>query len=381
MGKQYRVVNVGSHVNPPAWMWEKYFPKELRERAPKRVVQEFDGNGNYEALILEGIAHRQLDSQLGLKTDGELLAATGVPFSRSFEAGHPGQRDPAARLEAQDMDGIDADVLVHPGYPIMLPKERATRFGMMYAFNDWLAEFCSHAPERLIGIGEIPLWDIELGVKEAKRIAKRGLKGVMMPAIPGYVGAWSSPADAPYTDARYRPLWQALNELGLVLVVHADAAAATPGLQDYTNPGINMIINKTMPAEMIASLIIGHVFRDFPNLKLVCVETGVGWMAHLVSWMDVLVKEHPSMYRGLAELPSLTFHRHVFGSFLWDTVGIVNRNVIGVENMMWCNDYPHSYGPWPHSIKQIDKDLRDLNAHDRSLVLAGNAVRVFNLSS
>jgi predicted TIM-barrel fold metal-dependent hydrolase len=360
-------------------MWEEYFPKELRERAPKRVVREFDGKGEYEALILEGVAYRQLDSQLGIKTDGELVAAAGVPFARSFEDGHPGQREPRARLAAQDMDGIDADVLVHPGYPIMLPKDRTTRFGMMVAFNEWLADFCSVAPQRLIGVGEIPLWDIELGIKEARRLAQRGLRGVLMPAIPGYVGAWSSPADAPYTDARYRPLWEALNELGLVLVVHADAAAATPGLQDYTNPGINMIINKTMPAEMIASMIIGHVFRDFPNLKIVCVESGVGWMAHLVSWMDVLVKQHPSMYRGLAELPSETFHRHVFGSFLWDTIGVFNRTTIGVDNMMWCNDFPHSYGPWPHSIDQINKDMGSLDERDRYKILAGNAVRVFGL--
>jgi predicted TIM-barrel fold metal-dependent hydrolase len=277
------------------------------------------------------------------------------------------------------MDGVDADVLVHPGYPIMLPKDRTTRFGMMFAFNEWLAEFCSIAPGRLIGIGEIPLWDVDLGIKEATRLAHRGLRGVLVPAIPGYVGAWSSPADAPYTDARYRPLWKALNELGLVLVVHADAAAATPGLQDYTNPAINMIINKTMPAEMIASMIIGNVFRDFPNLKVVCVETGVGWMAHLVSWMDVLVKQHPSMYRGLAELPSETFHRHIFGSFLWDTIGVFNRATIGVDNMMWCNDFPHSYGPWPHSIDQIDKDMGSLDELDRHKILAGNAVRVFGL--
>jgi predicted TIM-barrel fold metal-dependent hydrolase len=377
--REYRIVNVGSHVNPPAQMWEEYFPAELRDRAPKRVLREFDGQGQYEAVILEGIAYRQLDSQIGIKTDGELVAASGVPFARSFSGGHAGQREPQARLDAQDQDGIDADVLVHPGYPIMLPKDRSTRWGMMVAFNEWLAEFCEAAPDRLIGIGEIPLWDIELGIKEAKRIAERGLKGVLMPAIPGYVGAWSSPADAPYTDARYRPLWRTLNELGLIIVVHADAAAATPGLQDYTNPGINMIINKTMPAEMIASMIVGNVFHDFPNLKLICVETGVGWMAHLVSWMDVLVKQHPSMYRGLAELPSETFHAHIFGSFLWDTIGVFNRSTIGVDNMMWCNDFPHSYGPWPRSIDQINKDMGSLDEHDRYKILAGNAVRVFNL--
>ena len=140
-----------------------------------------------------------------------------------------------------------------------------------------------------------------------------------------------------------------------------------------------MIINKTMAGEAIASLIIGNVFAEFPNLRLVCVETGVGWMAHLVSWMDVLVRQHPSMYRGLAGLPSQTFHGHVFGSFLWDTVGIENRGTIGVDNMMWCNDYPHNYGPWPHSADQIGKDMGVLTAAERAKILAGNAVKVFRL--
>jgi len=249
----------------------------------------------------------------------------------------------------------------------------------MYAFNSWLAEFCAYDAVRLIGIGEIPVWDMGLAIPEARRAASLGLKGVMMPAVPGYVGAWSSPADHPYTSEFYKPLWDVLEELQLVMVIHADAAAATQGLQDYTHPGLNMIINKTLPSEMIASLIVSHVFRDRPNLKLLCVETGVGWMAHLVSWMDVLVREHPTLYKGLTEAPSATFRKHVFGSFLWDTIGISNRIVIGIENIMWCNDFPHSYGPWPNSRAMIEKDLAGLSEEDRYKILAGNAIKVFNL--
>jgi predicted TIM-barrel fold metal-dependent hydrolase len=374
---RYRVVNVGSHANPPADMWETYFPKSLKHLAPRLVVEEFGEEGRFEALLLEGVAYRQMGAQVGLpREDLQKLA-----YIRSFDEGHPGQRDPRARIAAQDQDGVDADVVIHPGYPILLPKDRDTRWGMMWAFNNWLAEFCGHDPARLIGIGEIPLWDIPLAISEARRVRELGLRGVLMPAIPGYVGAWSSPADQPYTAPVYKPLWEALEDLGLVLVVHADAAAATPGLEDYTNPGINMIINKTLPSEMIASLIVGHVFRDHPGLKLVCVETGVGWMAHLVSWMDVLVREHPTLYVGLTEPPSATFHKHVFGSFLWDTIGVANKDVIGVDNIMWCNDFPHNYGPWPNSRDLHDKELGGLSAADRRKILAGNAVRVFGLET
>jgi len=381
MSRKYRVVNVGSHANPPPDMWVKYFPAELRGKAPARVTAAFP-DGDYEALMLDGVAHRQLGVQVGLGSKqgvADYFDPKKSPFARSFLDGPDGQREPGARIAAQDQDGIDADVIVHPGYPILIPKERETRWGMMYAFNRWLAEFCEHDPERLIGIGEIPLWDIPLAVREARHIAKAGLKGVLMPAVPGYEGAWSSPADAPYTDARYQPLWAALDDLGLAMVVHADAAAATRGLENYDNAPINMIINKTLPGEMIASLIVGHVFRDHRNLKLVCVETGVGWMAHLVSWMDVLVREHSAMYPGLVELPSETFHRHVYGSFLWDTIGVLNRNIVGIDNIMWCNDFPHAYGPWPNSIDLIERELADIEESSRHKILAGNAVRVFGL--
>jgi predicted TIM-barrel fold metal-dependent hydrolase len=375
----YKLINVGSHVNPPPTMWQEYFPEHLRERAPVRDVVDFPGEGAYEVLRLEGRNYRQLNSQIGVATDQKQKEESGVPFARSFMEGDDGQRYPEARLRAMDKDHVDADVLVSGGWPLLDPHDLETRWGLHYAYNSWLGDFCKHDLRRFLGIGEIPLWDMELATKEAHRIARLGLRGVLMPAIPGYVGNWSALADGPYTHRKYDPLWATLNELGLVMVVHADAAAATKGLESYDNPGVNMIINKTLPQEMIASLIVARVFTRYPNLKLVCVETGVGWMAHLVSWMDLLQRKNSFLFKDLVEPPSATFHRHVFGSFLWDTIGVANKDVIGIDNMMWCNDYPHDYGPWPNSRKQIDEDLAELSPEERHKVLAGNAVRVFGL--
>ena len=381
MKRDYQLVNVGSHVNPPPTMWVDYFPKSIRHLAPLHVTQQFDGEGLFEALMLEGVAYRMLESQIGVQTDRAILMERGVPFARSFFEGPEGQRDPAARISDQDLDKVDADVCLHPGFPALMPNDITTRWGLTYAFNSWLGDFCSYDRSRLIGVAELPIWDVELAIKEAHRIAGMGLRGVLMPAVPGYVGSWSVPAIHAYTHPVYIPLWQTLNDLGLVMVVHADAAAATAGLRGYENPAINMIVNKTMAQEMIASLIVGNIFHDYPNLRLVCIETGVGWMAHLVSWMELMMREEGFNFnfRHLKESPGETFHKHVFGSFLWDTMGVMTRDIIGVGNIMWCNDYPHSYGPWPHSRDRLEQDVAGLSAQDRYKILAGNAVRVFDL--
>ena len=108
---KYKVINVGSHANPPGDMYERYFPEELRHLAPKLVKREFDGDGEYEPIDLKRNHIRQLSAQVGLdRTDYQ-----NIPFIRSFEEGVAGQRDPAARLADMDRDGIDADVIVHPG--------------------------------------------------------------------------------------------------------------------------------------------------------------------------------------------------------------------------------------------------------------------------
>jgi hypothetical protein len=88
-------------------------------------------------------------------------------------------------------------------------------------------------------------------------------------------------------------------------------------------------------------------------------------------WPFLLYRSTIKRRRGVESLRSGVLSR--------DTIGVFNRDTIGVDNMMWCNDFPHSYGPWPHSIEQINKDMGSLDERDRYKILAGNAVRLFNL--
>jgi predicted TIM-barrel fold metal-dependent hydrolase len=155
----------------------------------------------------------------------------------------------------------------------------------------------------------------------------------------------------------------------------------TPALQSYDQGPVNVMINKTGASEIIVSLIVSGVFERHANLKLLNVEGGVGWLAHLVPWMDILFEEHRRLYADLPRKPSAYYYEHVYGSFLWDSCGIANRDIIGVENIMWCNDFPHNYGPWPNSRKKIETQLKGLTDEEKRKILSGNARALFGLES
>ena len=119
-----------------------------RQRVVKTTLPGHDGE--FELLEVEGVTSTTMTLQLGedppRRDDVEGLVVERSRIARSLSGGRRGNHDPAARLEDMDADSVDADVIVHPGFPIMKPKDRTTRWGMMRAFNDWLADYCSYAP-------------------------------------------------------------------------------------------------------------------------------------------------------------------------------------------------------------------------------------------
>ena len=129
-----------------------------------------------------------------------------------------------------------------------------------------------------------------------------------------------------------------------------------------------------------SQLIFTGVFERFPDLHIAMIETGVGWIPHFLeqiddrywrnrSWGDLPISEPPSSY----------WYRNMSATFITDRNGITSRHEVGVDNIMWSTDYPHHGNDWPYSRKVIDDTMADIPADERGKILAGNAVRIFNL--
>ena len=362
-----RFISADSHVDPQPSMWGERIEKGFRDRAPRLEERE---EGRF--LVFEGNSQRisGLSSVAGKKSED---------YDHESEGRRRGGWDPDARIHDQDLDNVAAEVL-YGGSAILNTKDRELRGALSRAYNDWLADFCASHPSRLIGIGEIPMWDIDLAIAEARRLREKGLRGVLIPSIPTIEGPWSTPADRNYTDPWYEPLWSALEDLDLSVNMHLGARPLTEGLDYKQNAMIAIVCNKAMMAEPITSFIFSGVLQRHPRLKVVSVESGVGWMAFLVQWMDAVFEKHRHWTKSpLTEPPSFYFHRQVLGTFIEDPVGVNERHVIGLGNIMWSNDYPHADSTWPHSRKSVEEHFAGVPDEERNQICAGNAAALYGI--
>jgi predicted TIM-barrel fold metal-dependent hydrolase len=126
--------------------------------------------------------------------------------------------------------------------------------------------------------------------------------------------------------------------------------------------------------------ILGGVLEQFPDLKLVFVEPGLGWVPWWLETVDDMATRQGYKFPAISELPSTYFHRNVYLTFIDEHYGLDRaRDLLGTTNIMWSTDFPHPVTSWPRSREIVEETLGELSAEDRELVVAGNAVRVWNL--
>ncbi len=303
----------------------------------------------------------------------DAMAATGL-----YEDGQKGIRrvsDPALRLEDMDRDGVQAEVI----FGIL---GAATRLGdheaaneMFRIYNDWLADFCKHAPDRFIGLACLPYGDIDAAVKELHRVARLGLRGVELSC------SWDM---EPMWHPVWEPLWQAVNEVDLPLHFHTFPSVPPDKFDRQTGLArraafFTAVSSFQMHLVTILSAIIGAaVLERYPRLRISFGESGIGWIPYALDRMDY---EWEDRFRdlGLKMKPSDYWRRQCKGTFQYDRIGTKLVDDMGVETLMWGSDYPHPDGVWPESSKYIEEQFGHLPADVTRKITCENAGRFYRL--
>jgi predicted TIM-barrel fold metal-dependent hydrolase len=289
----------------------------------------------------------------------------------------PGGWDPQARLTEMTQDGVSAE-LFYGGFGsrfLGLADAEVQEAGCRI-YNDWLMEFCSVAPDRLIGIPQIALYDIERAVAELERCKKGGMVGSAVWLVP--------PAELPFSSPHYEKFWAASEDLEMPVTVHLGTGfgynvnrAARGGMQRYRE-NVNLKILQFEDA--LFEFIFSGILDRHPRLKLVLAEPEIGWAPFILQMWDYHYDRfHKSDPLPIDNPPSFYFNRQVYVTFINDNAGTRNLTWWGVNNCMWSSDYPHPPSPWPHSRDLIQKQLGNLPVADQRKILSENVINVYGL--
>jgi predicted TIM-barrel fold metal-dependent hydrolase len=368
-----QLISSDSHVSEPPDLWVERLDLKYRDRAPRLVLNPEGQEGAY--FIYEGYPPHNLAIGLGAGRTPEELAAflkTGT-----YADARPGGWDPAQRLPDMELDGVEAEVLYTTlGFRLFWLKDAGLQRACFHVYNDWLAAYCSYAPRRLKGLALISLYDPKAGAQELERCAKLGLKGAMI---------WCSPpADQPYSSEIYDPFWAAAQDLDMPVSLHAiTGMERIPWEYGAEKRAMRSTVTPHEIEKSFSILILSGVLERFPRLKIVSAENNCGWLPYYLQRMDRgFARFGPSgtvtpWPTKLTLKPSEYFRRQMYCTFIDDSFGVASRHWIGVDNITWSSDYPHTASTWPHSRDIIARDFKDVSEVEKRKIVRENAAQLY----
>ena len=371
---EYALFDADSHVSEPLNLWQERLPAKYRDKAP-RMLKEHEGKPGAWWLIEEGREPHNVILGFGANKTLEELQQFLKGFS--YAGAHRGGWDPAQRVKDMDQDGVTGDVLYTTlGFRMFWIRDAGFQRACFQVYNDWLAEFCSYSPKRLRGLGLISLYDPKQGAEDLEDCAKKGLAGGLI---------WASPPDElPFYSKVYDSFWTAAQELRMPLSLHEFAGferiywESTAEKRTVANAVASHEVETTF-----ATFILSGILERFPRLKIISAELNCGWLAYFLHRMDRAFDSRGVRLQGspfptkLTMKPSEYFRRQLFATFIDDPYGLAHRDEIGVDNLLWSSDFPHSATFWPHSREKIAEDFQGIGAEDKRKILSENVAKLY----
>lgn len=369
-----RIISADDHLQEPMDLWQMRLPAKMRDRAP-RLVTLSDGGQGWQV-------GDQPPRPLGLLVMAgrrpEEFRDSGLTWSDV----RPGCYDPHARLQDLDADGVAATVL-YPNVCLdffmgQTPLEPEVAAACYRAYNDHLSEFCAVDADRLYGIALLPVYTVKDAVAELQRVARLpGIRGALLPVTP--------PAGPDWNDPQYQPLWAAASEVGLPLSIHAGKPRGLPPRHQImkmpAGAAIYMHIGPFSTAEAFAHVMWTGVFDRYPDLKMVSVEGGIGWLPFFKERAELVFHRHRHWIgSGLKTGPGHWFGRNFFATFERDVAGLRCRDLISVETLLWASDYPHSETSWPRSRESIEATFHGMPKDEVRMIVHDNAARLYTIA-
>ncbi|MGH9037076.1 MAG: amidohydrolase family protein [Acidimicrobiia bacterium] len=389
------MISPDDHIQEPAHVWQSRLPERLRERGPRieRLRGGVDlGAGNLAFVESEDGPVADIWHYDGKRVPiVRIAAAAGIPRHEvdarpvTFDEIRKGCYDPAARLADMDTAGVEASVCYpnmfvrFAGQQFSLAPDKELALACIRAWNDFvIEEWCAGSGGRLVPMGIVPLWDIELAVAEARRLADLDFRSITFPEAPHLLGL-------PSVHSRYwDPFFDTCAATETVVSLHigtggfpmlaADAPIAIPNVMASFNAGYT-----------ITDLLFSGVFERFPTLRTCLAESQLGWIPYVLSRADFVWEEMCGEgftgidKEAMPHPPSYYFRRNIWVAFFRDPVGLELLERIGTDRVLFETDYPHTDTMWPTCQESAAEMTSHLDPDTVAAIVAGNARALFRI--
>ncbi len=365
------LVSVDDHIIEPPDLFARHIPKQWAGREPRLI---FDPASRTQSWTWEG----------GKSTTTFINAVVTLPkeewgFDPSLLSEiRPGCFDVAERVRDMDANGVLAS-MCFPSFAGMAGNffaacaDRELALACLRAYNDWhIDEWCASHPGRFIPLPISPLWDPLAAAAEVRRVARKGATAITFcedTEVAGFAsihtGAWD-------------PFFEACVDEGVVVSIHiASNGMGVPGTQ-HTPMDVKLTLPCWNALPCAANLLWSQSLQKYPELKIALSEGGTSWIPGFLDRMERHYENQRWTRSNLGGLtPTETFRRHFLACFICDPSGLLLRDRIGIDNIAFEVDYPHSDCSWPKSAEELWEhfELARCSDAERRKLSCENALR------
>ena len=389
-----KIISVDDHVVEPAHVWQEYLPQRFKADGPRierrgigamkhiggsQYEQTFDPSGRQaDCWVFEDLVyiHKRHVAAVGFDRDDMELAPI------TYDEMRPGCWEPTARLADMDLNWVEAS-LCFPTMPRFCgqtfaeAQDKELALACVRAYNDWMVEeWCGDSGGALIPLIIIPLWDAELAAAEVRRNAERGVHAVCFSEIPAKLGLPS--IHTGYWD----PFFAACAATGTTVNMHIGSSSQMPSTSADAPPAVAATLSFNNAMASLSDFLFSGILVRYPDLVLAYSEGQIGWLPYVLERADEVWLQHRA-WGGVKDLvpepPSTYWYRQIYGCFFHDQHGIDSLDKVGVDNVTFETDYPHTDSTWPDTKQVAEKLFANLDDATVRKIVRSNAIRMLHL--
>jgi predicted TIM-barrel fold metal-dependent hydrolase len=398
-----RIISVDDHVVEPPDLWQSSMPESLVADAP-RVVRtkgyyDFGGQGRWTTHASKWVADP--DSPYSVWADVWHYEDLAWPLTRgwadsgykedeaskpvTYEQIHPAAYQRDARLLAMDQNHTEVS-MCFPTVPrfcgqlFLERRDKHVALASLQAYNDWMIEYwCAPRPTRLVPITLIPLWDVSMAVAEVKRCAAKGSHAIAFSEAPHFLNLPS------IYSGYWDPLWAACEDTDTVVNMHVGSSSRMPRTAPDAPDDASFCLTYINALTAFTDWLYSGTLERFKRLRIAFAESQVGWIPFVKqrtdnSWLKAHDKFDASGVMRAESLPSLGADR-VYGCIFDDLEGLRIRDQVGIDQILFETDFPHTDSTWPNSAAVANELFSAVGMAPDEIykVLRGNAIRAYGL--